>query len=73
MCSSDLQLDNKYAGVYFLSKQTNNLLNYIKNYKDYTAIKDCDFNNEIILVQRNADRAGYFIYQQMNSRFKIED
>lgn len=67
------QLDNKYAGVYFLSKQTNNLLNYIKNYKDYTAIKDCDFNNEIILVQRNADRAGYFIYQQMNSRFKIED
>jgi len=55
---------SKYSGVYFLCKQTINLLDIIKNPKTYQQIIKTELiEGDIILAKNSGDRSGYFIYQ----------
>lgn len=62
---------SKFSGIYFLSEQTDYVLKYIQGQEKNEYIIDYDINGEVVLAKSNRDRAGYFIYQQDNSRFNI--
>ncbi|KPE51545.1 acetyl-CoA carboxylase biotin carboxylase subunit family protein [Chryseobacterium indologenes] len=55
-----------YSGVYFLSKNTEIILNYFKNdpiNDDFSVIKKEIQNDELKDVKSSNDRSGYLIYQ----------
>lgn len=54
----------KYAGVYFLCKETESLLPVIEHWQDYPELVEADIMDpELRDVQCSADRSGYMIYQ----------
>lgn len=55
-------LFNKCSGVYFLSKETENLLSYFENINDFEIEKKI-FNQDLKFVTSSNDRSGYLIYQ----------
>jgi biotin carboxylase len=54
--------DHQYAGVYFLSKNTEYLLNSFNLEVDYIVEKQI-LNNELKNIQNSNDRSGYIIYK----------
>ncbi|MDL2227870.1 ATP-grasp domain-containing protein [Bacteroidales bacterium OttesenSCG-928-K03] len=63
---------HKYAGVYFLAKEREGILNYINNKNIYSQIVEAELYSEnIVEVKENADRAGYLIYQA-NKKIEIK-
>lgn len=56
--------NKKYSGVYFLSKETENIKTIIENVENYPEILKAELTNyEVRQVESSADRSGYFIYQ----------
>lgn len=54
----------KYSGVYFLCKETEQLLPIIRNWKDNPVfVKGEITDSELRSVEKSADRSGYMIYQ----------
>lgn len=54
----------KYAGVYFLSKETQHKVSpIIKNKDKLPYVVDADIYGKLQSLKCNSDRAGYFIYQ----------
>jgi len=62
---------NKCSGVYFLCKETENLLPIIQNAAKYPQIVEAEITDRALhALQCSADRSGYFIYQA-EKRFNI--
>ncbi|MBX2924897.1 MAG: ATP-grasp domain-containing protein [Chitinophagaceae bacterium] len=52
-----------YAGIYFLSKETAEILPFIENHELYDEIVSAELiNKNLIPVEKSSDRSGYFIY-----------
>lgn len=63
--------EQKFSGVYFLCKETEQLKQFIENKNQYSEIVQAEFtDNELRSIQQSADRNGYFIYQA-NKKFVI--
>jgi len=63
--------NKRYSGVYFLCKETENLLSVIQNAGNYPQIVEAEITDpELHAIQCSADRSGYFIYQA-EKRFKL--
>ena len=63
---------HKHSGVYFLCKETESLMSYIENYKQYSEIVKAEITDPVLRnIECSADRSGYFIYQS-NNKFKIQ-
>ena len=61
--------EQKFSGVYFLSKETEHLQRYIDSWKDYPQIvRGQRTDTELHEIHESADRSGYFIYQS-NHKF----
>jgi biotin carboxylase len=61
----------RYSGVYFLCKETEELLPVIQNLGKYPQIVEAEITDaELHAIQCSADRSGYFIYQT-DKRFKL--
>jgi len=61
--------ENKYSGVYFLSKETEKLKKIIENKDRYPEIIQAEIlHNELHFIQNSADRSGYLIYQSDKKR-----
>lgn len=57
-------IDNNYAGVYFLCKETASLRSIIENYTNYPEIVEAEItNSDLRNIECSADRSGYFIYR----------
>lgn len=64
--------ENKYSGIYFLSKETEKLKKIIENKNKYPEIIRAEIlNNELRFLQNSADRSGYLIYQSDKKRIMI--
>lgn len=62
-----------HSGVYFLTNQTKHIKQYIDFHKNYPEIVDSAlYGNPVVEVRESNDRAGHFIYQLKNSRFKVD-
>lgn len=56
--------EHKYSGVYFLCKETENILPIIQNADNYPEIVRAEVTDSILRnIEQSADRSGYFIYQ----------
>ncbi len=56
--------EHNYAGVYFLSKDTAHIRQYIENKDKYPQIVQAEITDEELhRIECSADRSGYFIYQ----------
>lgn len=64
--------EKKFAGVYFLSKQTEYVLPYIQQREAFPEIIEAQIDGDITEVTCNRERAGYFIYQSETNRFNIK-
>lgn len=53
---------NKYSGVYFLSKETENILSFWDKPNDFDIEKHI-FNTDLKSINQSNDRSGYLIYQ----------
>lgn len=63
---------HNYSGVYFLCKETENLLPIIKNWKNYPEIVEAEITNpELKHIEQSADRSGYLIYQSARGRARF--
>lgn len=63
--------EQKFSGVYFLSKKTKLLKPIIENKDQYSEIVQAEItDDELHDIQQSADRSGYFIYQS-NKKFVI--
>ena len=63
---------NMHSGVYFYSKLAPEIGTVIKNHTDYPAIVEWGLSDRPLMeVKSNADRCGYFLYQQKDKRFYI--
>lgn len=60
---------SKYAGVYFLCKETEHLLPFFKQKNDFDFQKDIQ-NLELKNITNSNDRSGYLIYQD-NKRIEL--
>ena len=61
--------ENKYSGIYFLTKRSEWVRQYIENRENDTDIVQVElFNKESRDPQNNVDRMGYFIYQSDRKR-----
>jgi biotin carboxylase len=61
----------RFSGVYFLCKETKELLPVIQNSGNYNQIVEAEITDtELHAIQCSADRSGYFIYQA-EKRFKL--
>ncbi|MEI6143399.1 MAG: ATP-grasp domain-containing protein [Mariniphaga sp.] len=61
-----------HAGVFFLSKETENILSLIQNSNKNNKIVDAELTDSVLRrIQCSADRSGYFTYQD-NKRFEIK-
>lgn len=64
-------IENKYSGIYFLSKEREDLLPIIENANNNKEIVKSEItNNALRPIQCSADRSGYFIYQS-NQKFLL--
>lgn len=55
---------HQFSGIYFLSKETEQLKSIIENKNKYPEIIQAEISdNKLHSVQQSADRSGYFIYQ----------
>lgn len=64
-------LKTKYSGVYFLSAETPDILNYITEAVNYREIVKSEITDtKLHHIKESADRSGYFIYQS-NKRFLV--
>lgn len=60
--------DCHYSGVYFLSKETENLKSVIDNWRDYPEIVEAEITDPVLRnIEQSADRSGYLIYQVNSS------
>ena len=56
--------ENKYSGVYFLSKETEYLKTVIEKWKSYPQIVEAEItDDELRNIECSGDRSGYLIYQ----------
>ncbi len=55
-------LFSKYSGIYFLSKETENLLEYFENFHKFEVRKEI-LNRDFKFVNNSNDRSGYLIYK----------
>jgi len=63
--------EQKFSGIYFLCKETEQLKSVIENKNKYSEIIKAEIiDNKLHNVQQSADRSGYFIYQS-NKKFNI--
>jgi len=63
---------NKYAGICYLSKETEHFKKIIKNKGIYPYIIHAEINdNELRYLQSSWDRSGFFIYQSKISKEKM--
>lgn len=54
---------SRHSGVYFLSKETENLKEYIEHRDDYPQIVKAEItDDELREIHESSDRSGYFIY-----------
>lgn len=61
----------KYAGVYFLCKETEEVKQFINNKDKHKEIVQVEItDSKLYNVEKSADRSGYFIYQS-NSKFLV--
>ena len=61
----------KCSGVYFLSKETEQLLPVIQHPENHAEITEAEITNQILKpIECSADRSGYLIYQS-DKRFKL--
>ena len=59
--------EHNYSGVYFLCKETENLLPIIVNAGKYPEIVRAEVTDLVLRnIEQSADRSGYFIYQADN-------
>lgn len=59
--------EHNYSGVYFLCKETENLLPIIVNAGKYPEIVRAEVTDLVLRnIEQSADRSGYFIYQANN-------
>ena len=59
--------EHKFSGVYFLCKETENLLPIIKNSHNYYYIVESEITDDHLKpIECSADRSGFFIYQVSN-------
>ena len=64
---------NKFSGVYFLCKETEQILPIIQHAQNNTRIIQAEItDSELHKIQCSADRSGYFIYQS-EKKFNIYD
>ena len=64
--------EQKFSGVYFLSKETEYLQKYVDSWKAYPQIiRGQRTDNELHEIHESADRSGYFIYQS-DHRFNCD-
>lgn len=64
--------EHNYSGVYFLCKETENLLPIIENKEKYPEIVRAEVTDSVLRnIEQSADRSGYFIYKS-NSKFLIK-
>ena len=63
--------EQKFSGVYFLSKETEHLQKYVDSWKAYPQIVRGErTDKELHEIHESADRSGYFIYQD-SKKFEI--
>lgn len=56
--------ESNYSGVYFISKETENLKKYVDHWKTHREIVMAEMtDNELRNIKESADRSGYFIYK----------
>lgn len=56
---------NNHAGVYFLCKETENIMSYIKDFQKYPEIVKAEItDNTLRNIQCSGDRSGYYIYNK---------
>ncbi len=56
--------EHKYSGVYFLCKETENIVPIIQNAEKYPEIVRAEITAPVLRnIEQSADRSGYFIYQ----------
>lgn len=64
--------DHKHSGVYFLCKETEHILLYIQNAKQYPEVVQAEVTDQTLRsIECSADRSGYFIYQA-DSKFELK-
>lgn len=64
---------HKYSGVYFLSKNTENVMPYIINAVKYPEIVKAELlNDSLRMVECSGDRNGYCIYQNSKGIFNLK-
>lgn len=63
--------EHNYSGVYFLSKETENIKPVIENWRKYPEIVEAEITDtELHYIECSGDRSGYFIYKS-NKKFNI--
>ena len=61
-----------YSGVYFYSKLAPEIGNVILNHESYPEIVEWEYSDKPLMeVKSNADRRGYFLYQNLNHKLII--
>lgn len=56
--------ENNHSGVYFISKETENLRHYVKEKDKHPEIVEAEMtDSELHTIKESADRSGYFIYK----------
>lgn len=56
--------ENNYSGVYFISKETENLKHYIEDKEKYPEIIEAEMtDSELHNIKESADRSGHFLYK----------
>ena len=69
--SEPQQTLKKHSGVFFLCKETENLVAIIENHRAYPEIVEAEItDSELRSIEQSADRSGYFIYQS-DTKFNI--
>lgn len=65
--------EHSYSGVYFLSKETENLKAIIENWNNYPEIVEAEItDSELRYIECSADRSGYLIYMSKKEKYQIK-
>lgn len=65
--------EHKCSGVYFLCKETENILPIIQNAEKYSEIVRAEVTDPVLRnIEQSADRSGYLIYQSDN-KFNVQN
>lgn len=63
---------HKFSGVFFLCKETENILPIIKNVGKHPEIVKAEITDTVLRsIKQSADRSGYFIYQSDKKKFQL--